>query len=230
MKPIILIAFLFSFCDALCQTGDMRNRVCLSVPVIRNHSEATFYRLGNPERPSGKAMSYGINLNYSRQFDKNIYAIVGMGYFRQKFQIIRPLNYQDPRGYQILYGTRWYHYDNMHLFSGLGYRKALGRDIWLKGEATYNLLRSFRQKYFNSEALILVYRESLPIGQFVSLSTGAGHSIGKNLSIGLDLVFPVLHHWNNDDMFIESAWSDDVQQIARNKFSIGSTLNFYYRF
>lgn len=230
MKSILLIFFLFAFHNGLCQKDRTRNRLGLSIPIILNHSEATFYRLGNPQHPNGTAISYGANVNYAKHLYKNIYAIIGLGYFRQRFKITRPFDYETLD--QLGYSTESYHYNNRQLFGGLGYRRALNENAWLKVEASYNVLHSFRQKYINERKYKVwqVNRESLSIGQMIFLSAGAGHNITKTVGIEIGIVLPVRHRWNDDDMFFASDWGAGTQQIARNKFSVGTNLSCYYRF
>ena len=42
-----------------------------------------FGKLGSPRYPSGKVISYGININHCRTIYKNIFGIIGIGYFKQ---------------------------------------------------------------------------------------------------------------------------------------------------
>ena len=55
-----------------------------------------FGKLGSPRYPSGKVISYGININHCRTIYKNIFGIIGIGYFKQVFGIPRPFEFDDP--------------------------------------------------------------------------------------------------------------------------------------
>ena len=106
------------------------NAIGISVPVIWNKSEATFYRLGSAMFPSGNATSYGINVNYLRTLYRGIYGIVGIGYFRQAFEIVRPFDYDSPNNFG--YGTKSYKYDNVQLLLGVGYKLPVSKTFFLK--------------------------------------------------------------------------------------------------
>lgn len=61
----------------------MNSSIGISIPVIWNNSEATYYQLGSPKYPRGKATSYGLNVDYSHPLYKGIYGKLGVGYFKQ---------------------------------------------------------------------------------------------------------------------------------------------------
>lgn len=203
--------------------------VGISIPLIWNNSEAIFYRLGSPMYPSGKAISYGININYSRTIYKNLYGIIGVGYFKQKFGIIRPFNYDSPDRFG--FATDSYSYYNAHLFGGLGYKLTAGKTVAIIGNITYNQLYSFRQKYINrSPVPSQINHKSISIGRMINMSVGIEKNISRKISIGLDATIPLSTHWNNDEMFYKNEYSNDTQQIGRNKFSIGTIISCNYHF
>jgi len=70
----LLLVFLLSLSlkDYAQAENNKIRTIGISIPIIWNNSEATFYRLGSPIDPSGKAISYGININYSGTIFKNI--------------------------------------------------------------------------------------------------------------------------------------------------------------
>ncbi len=206
------------------------NSIGVSIPLILNNSEATFYRLGYPIYPTGKAISYGININYSRTIYKKIYGVVGVGYFKQAFKIIRPFNYDSP--FALGYSTESYNYSNIQLYGGLGYRKELNKKISLKSIVTFNWFSSFRQKYVvnkNSKAWQLNHK-STPIGNMVNLTIGAEKKVSPKISIGLDVLLPISTRWNSDTMFYNLGYSNDEPQIARNKFSLGTIISCNYHY
>ena len=66
-KHFCLISLLFFSVVGYAQVKKrLDNTIGISIPVIWNNSEATFYRPGSPIYPIGKSISYSININYSR--------------------------------------------------------------------------------------------------------------------------------------------------------------------
>src|SRR5687768_5637076 len=103
MSKYFLFAFLMiAAFDGFCQKEKLNNLV-ISIPVIFNGSEARFYMLGREQSPTGNGISYGVNLSYERSVQQNIYAMIGIGYFRQSFGIMRPFDFRGPT--QALYHT-----------------------------------------------------------------------------------------------------------------------------
>lgn len=232
-KQFLLLIFI-----ALTTTGysqkkisDKMNKIGISVPVIWNNSEATFYS-GN--KSSGKGVSYGINLNFERTIYKGIFAIVGFGYFKQAFHLSRPFKFDDPTS--LLFTTKSYSYSNLEFIAGIGYKKELQNKISVKAMTTFNLLKSFKQKYIpqylsnsslqNSQN----NNKSINIGELVNLNIGAEKQISEKISVGIDLLIPLSIHWNNDEIFYEYANYENTQQIAQNKFSIGISVSCNYHF
>lgn len=225
---MILFALISCF-NAISQPIKTKGSIGISIPVIWNNSEATFYRLGSPMFPHGNAISYGVNTNYSRTIYKSIYGIVGFGYFKQTFGIIRPFNYDSP--IQFGWATNSYSYDNVQLYGGVGYKRAVTRTISINVAAIYSQYYSFRQKYINGSPVSnQVNYKSITIGEVVSLDIGAEIKISKRISVAVDLIIPVYTHWNKDEIFTNSYYSNDEQQIARNKFSAGAAFSCYYNF
>lgn len=224
MKNFFTIFWLLLFCNynSFCQKRKAHNQIGLSIPVIGNNSEATRYLLGNPLYPSGKAISYGININFSRTIYKNFYGIIGVGYYKQKFGIARPFNYPSPN--QLGYATDSYVYYNSQLYGGVGYKRPINKILSINGSTTYNQFYSFKQKYIHSPLSDLINHKSMSIGRMINLNMGVENNI-KKISVGLDAVLPISTRWNNDEVFYEG-----TQQIARNKFSIGAILSVNYPF
>jgi hypothetical protein len=210
------------------------NAIGISIPVIWNNSEATYYSLGNRKEPTGKATSYGININYSRSIFKNLFGMAGIGYFKQNFGINRPFDFNDPTN--LLFYTEKYSYDNMNWLIGIGYKKQLKKTMYAKALIFYNGLISFKQNYtpthLSNASLqtIQVNNKSIRIGGMANIQAGVEKMINKKISIGFDLVLPIYTRWNDDEIFFEYGYADDTQQIARNKFSIGTILSCNYHF
>ena len=174
-------------------------------------------------------MSYGLNIDYSQPLYKGFYGKLGVGYFRQTFGIIRPFFYASP--IQFGWATNSYSHDNVQLFGGIGYKEAVSKVISINGAAICSQYYSFRQKYINhSPVSNQVNHKSITIGRVISLDIGAERKISKCISVAVDLIIPVYNHWNNDEIFAYNGYSDDAQQIARNRFSLGAAFSCYYNF
>ncbi|MEJ7679958.1 MAG: hypothetical protein WKG06_19285 [Segetibacter sp.] len=157
--------------NSFCQKTKAYNKIGLSIPVIWNHSEATHYVLGSAEYPSGKAISYGINFNFSRTIYKNFYSIIGVGYYKQKFGIIRPFRYESPNDF--LFSTDSYTYYNMQLYGGLGYKQHINKVLSVNGSTTYNQFYSYKQEYINhSPVSSQINHKSMSIGRMINFNIG----------------------------------------------------------
>lgn len=229
-KQFLLIFLLILTLKGYSQTEKYKIKaIGISIPIIWNNSEATYYQLGSPKYPSGKAISYGININHSRAIYKKLYGIIGVGYFKQTFGIIRPFDYDSP--YSFGYATDSYSYFNTHIYGGVGYKLTAGKTVAIIGDITYNQLYSFRQKYINrSPVPSQKNHESISIGRMINISVGIEKNISRRISIGLDATMPLSTHWNNDEIFYNIGYSNDEPQIARSKFSIGTIISCNYHF
>jgi hypothetical protein len=206
-----------------------KSMIGFSIPVIWNNSEATFYRLGEPMQATGKALSYGMNGNYSRFLYKNIYGTIGAGYFKQTFGIIRPFKYNSPLAF--LFSTEAYFYDNAHVYLGIGYKAKITERSLILTDIRYNQYYSFRQKYINhSPVKAQIDNEKINLGRTINLNTGVRRSISKQSSVGFDAILPFVTRWNNDKIFINNSWSNIETRIAKNKFSLGLNVAFNYNF
>lgn len=204
----------------------------LSLPMIWNNSSAVFYQIGRKE-PEGSALSYGINLNYSRTIHRNLFGTLGIGYFKQVFGIRRPFDY-DTGGPQPLIYSKSYAYHSFHFLAGLGYQQNLGEKFALKGQLTYNTYRSFRQRYTPTTTAFggnQVNKNSLNIGRMANLQLDLERRLSSKLSLGMGLIIPVWVEWQNDETFFEPlGYAEDENQIAYNKFSIGTHFFCNYHF
>lgn len=206
----------------------------ISIPIIWNNSEATYYQLGSSRYPSGKAISYGININYSRTIYKNLFGIIGIGYFKQVFGIPRPFEFDDPTN--LPFYTKSYKYENVQLLIGLGYKRYLKNNFSFKGSLTYNQFYSYKQKYTpeylsnSSFQSSQINHKSMSIGRMINLNIGLERNITKKISIGLDALLPISTHWNDDKIFTRYYYSENSQQIGRNIFSIGTIISCNYNF
>ncbi len=122
---------------------DKKNTVGISIPFVWNNSSGVYYTLGNRKESQGKAISYGINLNYSKKIWKNIFGIVAIGYFKQVFGIKRPFDFNAPDGTEPLVQTKSYIYNNLYLSIGIGQQIKLNETFFINGVVVYNSYNSF---------------------------------------------------------------------------------------
>jgi hypothetical protein len=204
----------------------------LSIPMIWNNSSGVYYSVGNRKEPEGGGLSYGINLNYSKSIYKKLFGVLGAGYFKQVFGIGRPIDY-DTGGPEPLIYSRIYAYNSFHFFVGLGYKQVLNHNLALKGQITYNLHHSFRQKYTPTNTNFgenQINKNSFGIGNMINMNLDIEKRVSKKISAGIGIVFPILTQWDDDKIFYELGYTDDEQKIAYNKFSIGTNIFCNYNF
>lgn len=199
------------------QTKTGKNAIGISIPVIWNSSYA---RVGSSGKPSGNAISYGINLNYSRTIVDKIYGITSIGYLRQNFGL--PRFYKLPGVTNEVGTITKPTYDNIHFRLGVGFRHILEESVSVSGSVDYNELYSFKQFYNPSAGEVT--HESMTLGNSVNLNLGINKKLAPKFSIGADAVFPVIVNWKNDKNFKEDS------QIARNKFSAGIEISGKFHF
>jgi hypothetical protein len=231
----LLFILSFNFCFSQSKEGN-KNILGVSVPLILNNSNGVYYSLGNRNAPIGKALSYGINFNYTRTIYKGWFASIGAGYFKQSFSINRPFNFSGDTLTNLLYSTKRYNYHCLALNAGLGYSYTLNSNLKLNGMASFNLFNSFKQKYTPSgysgfeHDKSQINKKNLQVGFIVNISPGVEYSVSNRVSIGADIIIPVITKWENDKIFIESPFGNDSQKIAENRFSIGTMLSCKYHF
>lgn len=230
MKKVLIICILFINIFANAQVKAKKlNSLEVSIPLIANNSKALSYTLGSPNYPSGTALSYGINFSYSRIIYKNFFATVGLGYFKQQFAIKRWLNYQNPNGNKILYGSTSYLYNNINSMIGLGYLERVKKNFIIKEWVCYNSYNSFNQRYKNP-SIHPSENKNFSIGYQLAANIGFEKELKNNFSVGANLIFPFYTRWNKDNFFTYNYYSDDEQKIAYNIFSIGISINCNYNF
>lgn len=206
--------------------------VGISIPIIWNNSEATYYSLGSPKYSSGNAVSYGVNVNLSRTIYKNLFVLAGIGYFKQEFEIKRPFDYRAPDGSKPLVYTEYYSYYGIRWLLGIGYQKVLSKNLSVKGTISYNMYNSYKQKYAQKyfPGINEIYKKPLSIGSTINFDLGMERYFSNKVSVGVNGVVPVYTKWNKDAIFFGNGYANNEQQIARNKFSIGAVFSCYYHF
>ena len=232
-KAIILIAVAAISSNIYSQAKKEKiNSIVISAPVIWNNSGVNIYQVGGARNVIGNAISYGININYSRIIYKKIFAIVGIGYFKQNFGIERPFAYVTPDGSKPLIYTKSYSYNCLHLLGGIGYRESITKDLSFSGKFIFNKLNSgkqrYRQDYFPN--INEVYKKSLSIGSMVTANVGIEKKVNGKFTIAADIILPVYTKWNSDEIFISNGYASDEKIIAKNRVSIGTAISCVYNF
>lgn len=230
---MLLIAVLNFALITYSQTENKKiNSVGISVPIIWNNSKAAYYQLGTRKEPEGKGTSFGIGINYSRTIYKNLFGVIGIGYFKQAFGIKRPFDFVAPDGTKPLVQTESYSYDNLHLRLGIGYEVKLSNTISANGIISYNKYNCYKQKYNQTyfPNYSQINNNHIALGNMIDLDFGVVKYISKKISIGVNLLLPISTNWNNDETFYKYDYSNDTQQIGLNKFSFGTIISFNYHF
>lgn len=231
-KSFLSTILLISYLSAVSQSAKMKSSIGISIPVIWNNSEATFYQLGSPKYPRGNAISYGANINYSRYIHKTFFGILGLGYFKQLFNIKRPFDYKTSDGTKPLVYTKYYSYNNIYWLVGAGYQREFSKNFYIQGTISYSNYNSFSQRYAQeySPGVNEIYKKSLSMGSMIDLNMGVEKNITNRVSVGTGVVLPIYTKWNNDGIFIKNYYSSEEQQIARNKLSVGIVVSCNYHF
>lgn len=211
---------------------DSLKAIGISIPIIWNNSETPQSSSGNNNYKSGDAISYGININHKGTIYKNLFMIVGIGYFKQVFGIHRPFKFDDPT--KLSFYTKLYEYDNIQFLAGLGYLKHLKNNYSINCSLTYNHFISFKQTYTpeylsnSSFQNSQINYKTVSIGRIINVNLGIEKALTKRFSIELDATLPLLTHWGIDEMFLKNYYYDNSQQIGRNIFSIGTIISCNY--
>ena len=238
MKKVIL-AVLFILFNAVCFSQNKNpktNTIGISIPVIFNKSNGIFYSLGNKREPEGKAVSFGIGVDYSKKLYKNFYASLGIGYFKQSFNIIRPFEFDGDTVTNLLYSTKRYNYNCLRFNVWIGYKHTLNKKININGMVSFNLFNSFKQDYTptgysgSHHKTTQTNKKAMQIGYMINISGGVEYLIANNISLGVDAFVPIKTKWKDDKIFIKSFFGNDSQIIAENKFSIGTVISCKYHF
>ena len=231
IKRFWLFLFICTTISSYSQEKTNSNKLGFSIPIIWNNSNGVYYSLGSRREPSGNAISYGSNINYSHFVYKNMFVIGGLGYYKQQFKIQRPFAYRAPNGSEPLVYTEKYSYHNIHLLIGVGYQKMLKNKWGLAGHVSYNIYNSYRQKYVQEyfPGSNEIYKKNLCLGNMINFDLGMERYINNKISVGAGIVLPIYTHWNNDEIFSKYDYADDTQKIARTRFSLGASLSFYYQ-
>ena len=213
--------------------NDKVNAVSISIPFIWNKTTIfNSYSGARAKNITGEAISNGINLNYSRTIYKSFFAKVGVGYFKQKFGIQRPFDFEETGGIttNLLYHTKYYAYHNIHYSVGIGYCKPLNKKYSGNFLAVYNFFNTYKQEFDNGGYTSVFYgnpqvrKEKYAFGNSVVLQAGLSRHLYKRFGIGLDVLLPIFNKWRKDAIFRE-----DTNEFYGSNLSIGTSLNFIYQ-
>jgi hypothetical protein len=231
-KAIFALIFLNPFIHGFAQKNDINEQIGLSIPIIWNNTEIfNVYSGARAKYISGSSVSYGININYSRNIFKSIFLIGGIGYYSQNFGIQRPFDFNGDTVTNLLYYTKRYTYSNINWLTGVGYRYMLNKKYTLAGSAVFNGFYTLQQKYspdatcYSCIKKYQVEKRSYIFGQSFNLNIGASRLLNQKLSIGADLVLPVYTRWRKDKIFRENE-----NEFYNSKFNIGTSLLIKYNF
>lgn len=213
-----------------------QSNISISVPVIWSDikikdnwtpSSAPYYK----EYIRGSSLGHGINVSYSftPMFifnDKHFSVNIHTGYFKQRFDIERPFNYNSPL--YVAFYTDHYSYNNWHGALGLTYTYSLQEKLFLSGNLTYNIMHSFRQEYtptysVGTDFFTQVNESKIHFGKMLSLGIGLKRRLADRFSMELLLFAPIYTRWRNDRIF-----DDDPSTFSSPGISVGSSLNVSY--
>lgn len=181
------------------------------------------------EYRKGSAFGYGANLNYSFQpkfiiKDKRFSVNFGGGYFKQRFDIRRPFDYDSPL--EPIFRTDYYSYHCWQASVGLSFTHTLNKKYFLLTNLSYSILQSFKQEYtpiygFPTQE----NHHQINFGKALPLSVGLNKYFGNQFSLGLYVVVPVYTRWRNDKIF-----NDDPSTFSQPDFSLGTSVSIAYHF
>jgi len=209
----------------------------LSLPLIysklempNNWSPST--AINRQNQFNGSTVGTGITLVYSFRptfiiKDKHISMNVGVGYFKQGFDIQRPFDYVSPA--KPIFYTDYYSDHCLSWSLGVSYKYSLGANYFLTGNITYGLLSSFRQDYTPTYSVVgtgyftQTNYNRIDFGNMLMLAIGINRNISDCLSLGFNVIAPVYSRWRNDKIF-----KDDPSTSYGPKFSLGSSLSIAY--
>lgn len=231
MKHFFVIFWLLLFCNynSFCQKRKLNDQLGLSIPILYNNTKIlNVYRGARANYVSGNALSYGINLNYSRAIRKGFFVTVGIGYFNQNFGILRNFDFNGDST-KFGYATKRYSYNSVNWILGPGYCIELNKNYSLHGSLLFNGLYSFRQKYIPNTLTNLAFKKyqvetrSFSFGQMLNLNLGTSKKISQRLSIAADIVLPVSNRWRKDRIFRENEG-----EYNSSRFCVGTNLSVKY--
>ncbi|AHM60783.1 hypothetical protein D770_12645 [Flammeovirgaceae bacterium 311] len=213
-----------------------QKNISISTPVIwstfqvpNNWSPPTAVHRQNEF--NGTAAGHGVNITYSFKApilikSEHLQFVIGGGYFKQRFDIIRPFDYVSIL-LPIFY-THHYSYYSLQGILGVTYNHSIGKNWFLSGNLSYNWLYTFRQEYTPSSnhgygKLTQVNKDFKDFGNMLNFSAGINRKFGTRLSLGVHILAPLHTRWRNDRIF-----KDNPNTTYSPKSSLGSQLSVTY--
>jgi hypothetical protein len=226
------IRFIFFLTSITSLSASGQNGFTLSVPVIyskvevaNNWSPPTAVNRQNEF--DGTSLGHGVNLNYSFRVpfiikNKRILFNIGLGYFKQKFDLQRPFDYVSPL--EPIYYTDHYSYNCWQGSVGVTYSYPVNNKYSLSGNLSYCWLTSFRQEYAPTRGYSAqINNGQIDFGKMLNLSLGINRKLGGKFSVGLNMLIPVYVRWRNDKIF-----KDDPSTFYSPEFSLGTSISITY--
>jgi hypothetical protein len=207
VNRILLLPLLSVFVSAYGQVQG-KHAIGFSIPFIVSTTETKYYILGNPKYSVATAWSYGLELNYRRDFHSGLWGGLSLGYFKEQFNNKRPFKFAYDSGL-LLISTDHYSYDNVKLSITAGLRHRL-KDLSARESITYHYLHSFHQKYVPaihttfSYADYQVENKNYKFGEMITANFELSRIISKQNSMGLGLIVPLYTRWRKDAIFWEN--------------------------
>ncbi len=178
-------------------------------------------------------------MNYSFGLTRNVFAIVGLGYFNQRFGIKRGFDFYEPNSTTgLFYTTNRYSYSCVNYFGGLGFRtqlekkrgKIIKTNSDLRFSAIVNIYNTYQQEFkhdfganFLGNPNPQIRKNSYQYGTSIQLMAGILRPVYKNFKIGIDIAVPAYNRLKKDEIFRE-----DPQKLHGVNISIGTSINLIY--
>lgn len=235
---ISLISVIFCFTKsekAFCQTQKVNELGITGTYIWNKTTIFNVYSGARAKNITGEAFSSGFNLNYSRTIYKNFFARVGVGLFNQRFEIVRPFDFdQIPAGTKILFSTNYYTYSTLNYLGGGGYNWRL-RKYNLRLFGLYNFFRTYKQEFKSNANDIFtstygianpqIRKDKYTFGHSFLMQVAIKRNFGKNFGVELSAVLPVYTRWRKDEIFKE-----DTNEFYSPDASFGGAFSFIYQF
>ena len=205
---ILFLASLISHC-VFGQTG-----FTLSVPTIFSNIKVKDNwtpptAINYKEYLRGTAFGYGVNINYSFHptvltKTPNILLDIGVGYFNQRFNVVRPFDYNSPL--RPIFYTDNYAYSGLQWNLGLSYCYTIKEKYFLKSSLSYLWMRALKQEYtptsnYGYGQLTQVNYYHMNFGNLLLLTIGLNRNLGDKFAVGVNMLTPVYTRWRNDKIF-----------------------------
>jgi hypothetical protein len=207
-----------------------QSHLSVAVPFIISDVEVTNV-YGPIRQIKGAGYGYGVNIAYSFTPkilipDNKFQISVGLGYFRQLFDLERPFHFDSPA--EILFYTDRYRYDNLLGTLGLRYSYELNDKYRLTGTLSYGRMHSFRQKYIptystGSDDNKQIENKKFAFGEMVTVTAGAFKQFNYRYAITFELAVPFFTRWRKDAIFEE-----DPSEHFSPKMSLGTSVSVRY--